>query len=193
VRPGGGFRLTAMDRVAIRAVDSRRDAAACAAIYAPYVEASAISFEERAPGAEEMAARIERVTVTHPWLVAERDGEVIAYAYACPHRERPAYRWAADVSVYVMGAQHRRGTGRSLYEALFERLRRQSYRVACAGITLPNEGSIVLHERLGFVPVGVYRRIGWKAGAWRDVGWWQLDLAPEAEEPPSEPLAPSAP
>ena len=182
-----------MKPVAIRPVDPERDAAACAAIYAPYVEASAISFEERAPSAEEVAARIERVTATHPWLVAEHDREVIAYAYACPHRERPAYRWAADVSVYVVDTQHRQGVGRNLYEALFERLRQQRYRVACAGITLPNEASVQLHQRLGFVPVGVYRGIGWKAGAWRDVGWWQLDLAPGTGEPPSEPLTPDTP
>jgi L-amino acid N-acyltransferase YncA len=180
-----------MNQVAIRTVDPERDAVACAAIYAPYVEASATSFEERAPSAEDLAVRIERVTTTHPWLVAEHGGEVIAYAYACLHRERPAYRWAADVSVYVADSQHRKGIGRSLYEALFERLRSQHYRIACAGITLPNEASVVLHERLGFVRV--YRRIGWKAGAWRDVGWWQLDLAPQAGEPPAEPLAPGTP
>jgi L-amino acid N-acyltransferase YncA len=184
-----------MNPVTIRAVDLERDAAACAAIYAPYVEAGAISFEERAPSADGVAARIERATATHPWLVAEDDRKVIAYAYACPHRERPAYRWAADVSVYVVDTQHRKGIGRSLYEALFERLRQQRYRVACAGITLPNEASVQLHERLGFVPVGVYRRIGWKAGAWRDVGWWQLDLAPGAGDggPPLEPLPPGTP
>jgi L-amino acid N-acyltransferase YncA len=181
-----------MSPVAIRIADPLRDAAACAAIYAPYVEASATSFEELAPSAEEVALRIERVTMTHPWLVAERGGEVLAYAYACPHRERPAYRWATDVSVYVVDSQHRKGIGRSLYEALFEHLRRQRYRIACAGITLPNEASVVLHERLGFVPVGVFRRIGWKADAWRDVGWWQLDLDPGAD-PPSEPRAPGTP
>jgi phosphinothricin acetyltransferase len=182
-----------MNPLAIRAADPERDAAACAAIYAPHVETGATSFEERAPGAVEVAARIERVTLTHPWLIAERGGEVFGYAYACPHRERPAYRWAADVSVYVLGSQQRRGIGRSLYEELFGQLRHQRYRMACAGITLPNEASVVLHERLGFVSIGVYRSIGWKAGAWRDVGWWQLDLAPEAGEPPAEPLAPGTP
>jgi phosphinothricin acetyltransferase len=181
-----------MRPIAIRAVDSERDAAACAAIYAPHVENGATSFEEQAPSAEEMAARIERVTKTHPWLVAELDGEVVAYAYACQHRERPAYRWAADVSVYVGDAQRRQGIGRSLYEALFDRLRGQRYRVACAGITLPNDASVVLHERLGFAPVGIYRGIGWKAGAWRDVGWWQLELSP-GDGPPPEPLTPGTP
>jgi phosphinothricin acetyltransferase len=176
----------------IRDADPKRDASGCAAIYAPHVEASATSFEERAPSGEEMAARIERISATHPWLVAERHGELLGYAYACAHRERPAYRWATDVSVYVADAQHRRGIGRALYEALIERLRLRRFRVACAGITLPNEASVSLHERLGFEAVGIYRGIGWKAGAWRDVGWWQLDLAPGGDEPPAEPLEPGA-
>ncbi len=191
MRPGG-LDFSTMRPIAIRAADSERDAAACTAIYAPHVEAGATSFEEHAPSSEEMAARIERVTRMHPWLVAELDGEVVAYAYACQHRERLAYRWAVDVSVYVADAQRRMGIGRSLYESLFDRLRHQRYRVACAGITLPNEASVLLHERLGFVAVGVYRGIGWKAGAWRDVGWWQLDLSPGSGAP-SEPLAPGTP
>lgn len=191
MRPGG-LDFSTMSPIAIRAADSERDAAACAAIYAPHVEAGATSFEEQAPSAEEMAGRIERITTTHPWLVADLAGEVVAFAYACRHRERPAYRWAADVSVYVADAERRKGIGRSLYESLFDRLRRQRYRVACAGITLPNEASVLLHERLGFAPVGVYHGIGWKAGAWRDVGWWQMDLSPGAGAP-SEPLVPGAP
>jgi L-amino acid N-acyltransferase YncA len=177
----------------IRSADPERDAAACAAIYAPSVEEGATSFEEQAPSAAEMAARIEGISTTHPWLVAESGGEVVGYAYACRHRERIAYRWAADASVYI-AAQHRgRGYGRALYEALFERLRRQGFHVACAGITLPNEASVALHERLGFEPVGVNRRIGWKRGAWHDVGWWQLQLAPTGEERPAEPLPPDPP
>jgi L-amino acid N-acyltransferase YncA len=179
-----------MSSLTIRDAIPTRDAVACASIYAPHVEASATSFEEQAPSAEEFAARIERTSASHPWLVAERGGEVLGYAYACAHRERPAYRWATDVSVYVADASQRQGVGRGLYEALFERLCRQRFRVACAGITLPNQASVALHERLGFAPVGVFRRIGWKDGAWRDVGWWQLDLAPEAGEPLAEPLPP---
>jgi L-amino acid N-acyltransferase YncA len=179
-----------MNSIAIRDAIPARDAAACAAIYAPHVEASATSFEERAPSAKELEIRIARTSASHPWLVAERENEVLGYAYACAHRERPAYRWATDVSVYVADAYRRQGMGQALYEALFERLRRQRFRVACAGITLPNQASVALHERLGFVPVGVFRRIGWKDGAWRDVGWWQLDLAPDGEEPPAEPLPP---
>jgi L-amino acid N-acyltransferase YncA len=171
----------------IRRADPRCDASACAAIYAPYVEAGPTSFEEEAPGPEELAARIEETTATHPWLVAESGGALAGFAYACRHRSRPAYRWAVDVSVYVAAGHHREGHGWRLYEALFDDLRERGFRVACAGITLPNEASVALHEGLGFEPVGVYRRIGWKAGAWHDVGWWQLDLAPGAEDPPAEP------
>ncbi len=177
-------------QVTIRDADPERDAAACAAIYAPHVELGPISFEERPPSAAEVAARIEHIVATHPWLVAERGGEVVGYAYACPHRQRPAYRWSVDVSVYVGAGQLGQGVGRALYSELFERLRRQRFRMACAGITLPNPASVALHESLGFRAVGVMREIGWKAGAWRDVGWWQLELAPAGSGPPSEPLAP---
>jgi phosphinothricin acetyltransferase len=179
-----------MSPVTIRAADPERDSAACATIYAPHVTAQATSFEEVAPNAEEFAARIARISVAHPWLVAESGGEVIGYAYACQHRQRPAYRWAVDVSAYVADGQRRKGVGRGLYEVLFERLRQQRFRMACAGITLPNEASVVLHESLGFVAVGVFHNVGWKAGAWRDVGWWELDLGPAGDDPPGEPLAP---
>jgi phosphinothricin acetyltransferase len=182
-----------MSPVTIRDADPERDAAACAAIYAPSVEQGVISFEERAPAGAEMAARIGRIAATHPWLVAECGGEVVGYAYSCPHRERAAYRWAVDVSVYVAAGQRGQGHGRALYEALFERLRRQRFQVACAGITLPNQASVGLHESLGFVAVGVNRRIGWKQGAWRDVGWWQLELTPPGSEAPAEPLPPDPP
>jgi phosphinothricin acetyltransferase len=182
-----------MSPVTIRDADPARDAAACAAIYAPSVEEGVTSFEERVPSAAEMAQRIEGVVSTHPWLVAERGGELVGYAYACPHRERAAYRWAADVSVYIAAGRRGQGHGRSLYEALFERLRNQRFQVACAGITLPNEASVGLHESLGFLVVGINRRIGWKRGAWRDVGWWQLELVPAGAEPPSEPLPPNPP
>ncbi len=182
-----------MGKVTIRDADPARDAVTCAAIYAPHVEAGATSFEEIAPTADEIAARMVRTSATHPWLVAERGDEVLGYAYACQHRERPAYRWVADVSVYVASGQQGRGIGHDLYEALLARLRHQGFRMACAGITLPNEASVVLHERFGFIPVGVFRKIGWKAEAWRDVGWWQLDLGSAGDGPPPEPLAPAAP
>ena len=135
-----------------------------------------ISFEDVPPTAAEMAARIERLTSTHAWLVAEDGGEVLGYAYACPHRERAAYRWATEVTVYVDPRHQRRGAGRALYEALLERARRAGYRIALAVIALPNDASVGLHEACGFKLVGVYRGIGFKHGTWWDVGWWQLEL-----------------
>jgi L-amino acid N-acyltransferase YncA len=175
----------------LRHVDPARDAAACAAIYAPYVTVSAASFEERAPSTEELAARMERTTRTHPWLVLEDAARVIGYAYASQHRPRAAYRWAADVGVYVDPVHQGRGAGRRLYTALLELMRAQGLRIACAGITLPNDASVALHRSVGFEPVGTFRAIGWKAGAWRDVSWWQLTLAPAGGgPPPAEPGPP---
>jgi phosphinothricin acetyltransferase len=171
----------------IRDADPGHDAAACAQIYAPHVEGSAVSFEERAPGAGEMAGRIERSGASHAWLVAEGDGPVVGYAYGTAFNERPAYRWSTSVSVYVAEAARGQGLGRALYEALFDRLRERGYRTACAGITLPNQASECLHRRLGFDLVGVNQAIGWKDGAWRDVGWYQLELAPVGNDPPPDP------
>jgi phosphinothricin acetyltransferase len=176
-----------MPDLSIRDADPTRDAAACAAIYAPHVEDSAVSFEERPPDEDEMAARIERYGAGHAWLVAERDGEVVGYAYATPFNERPAYRWSTSVSVYIGEGARAQGVGRALYEALFDRLRERGFRMACAGITLPNAASEALHQHLGFELVGVNREIGWKQGAWRDVGWFQLELAPASDGPPPEP------
>ncbi|MGI8428912.1 MAG: arsinothricin resistance N-acetyltransferase ArsN1 family B [Solirubrobacteraceae bacterium] len=174
----------------IRHADPGADAGDCAAIYAPFVRDTAVSFERDAPAASEMAVRIERTSLTHPWLVAQAGERVVAFAYAAPHRAREAYRWTADVSVYVGPGDRRRGLGSALYAVLLELLRRQGICNACAGITLPNDASVGLHEALGFVPVGVYRRVGWKAGGWHDVGWWQLPLVVGSDGEPREPTAP---
>jgi L-amino acid N-acyltransferase YncA len=176
--------------VLIRHADPKLDAAPCAAIYAPYVLDTVISLEEQPPTKVDMARRIERISGTHPWLVAEHESEVSGFAYASLHRERAAYRWATDVTVYVDPECHRRGIGRFLYTTLFDLLARQGFHVACAGITLPNQASVGLHESLGFVPIGVYRRIGYKFGAWWDVGWWQRDLVGVGVDPPAEPRLP---
>lgn len=174
----------------IRPADPTRDAGACAAIYAPSVGSTPISFELVPPDAAEFARRIEKYAATHQFLVAEEGGEVIGYAYACRWAERAAYDWSVEVSVYVDGARHGRGVGRALYAELFDRLRAQGFRIAVAGVTLPNPASIRLHESMGFEPIGALRDIGWKEGAWRDVGYWQLYLRPDAEDPLSAPLPP---
>jgi len=163
--------------VLIRDATARRDAAPCAAIYAPYVTDTVISFEYEAPTEAGMEERIERLTGTHAWLVAEDDGEILGYAYGCPHRERAAYQWATEVSVYVDRRHHRRGAGRALYAALFKSLAEKGYRIALGGIALPNDASVALHKACGFIPVGVYKGIGYKQDAWWDVEWWQLELA----------------
>jgi L-amino acid N-acyltransferase YncA len=175
----------------IRPADAVRDAAACTEIYGPFVRDTVVSLEERTPSVEEFGQRIELIGATHGWLIAELDGAVAGFAYASPHRARASYRWAADVSVYVDARYQRRGVGRSLYGALLARLVGQGLVIACAGITLPNSASVSLHESCGFQPVGVYRRIGFKQGAWRDVGWWQLALRPQDDNaPPPEPRPP---
>lgn len=172
--------------VEIRPADPERDAAACAAIYAPFVDGSSISFEEGAPDAPEFTRRIQRLSATHSFLVAEDERGVVGFAYGGPHRERPAYRWATEVSVYIDERGQRQGLGRALYAILLPLLAGRGYVTALAGITIPNAASVALHEALGFERVGVYRQIGYKAGAWRDVGWWQKSLQP-APVPPIEP------
>jgi L-amino acid N-acyltransferase YncA len=160
------------------------DAAAVAEIYSPYVAFTVISFEVAPPTVDEMRARMRTVQEHFPWLVHEVDGQVVGYAYATAHRTREAYQWSVDTAVYVHQEFHRRGIGRELYEALFPMLVRQGFVNAYAGITLPNVKSVGLHEALGFVPVGIYRNVGFKLGQWRDVGWWHLQLQPAPAAPP---------
>jgi L-amino acid N-acyltransferase YncA len=159
------------------------DAEAVAAIYAPFVARSVTSFEAVPPDGGEMATRIASTLVYAPYLVYDRGGEVLGFAYASKHRERAAYRWSVDVSVYVHERARRHGVGRALYTSLFALLRLQGFYAAHAGITLPNPASVGLHEALGFIPVGVYRSVGYKMGAWHDVGWWQLPLRDRSGEP----------
>lgn len=134
-----------------------------------------ISFELDAPDKAEMARRIAEYGASHAWLVAEIDGALAGYAYGSPHRTRAAYASSCDVAVYVEPAHARKGVGRALYDELLKRLA-LDYHAAFAGIALPNDASVGLHEAMGFTPVGIYREVGWKMGAWRDVGWWQRRL-----------------
>ncbi len=152
------------------------DAAACAAIYAPYVRDTAITFETETPDAAEFARRIGAASARYAWLVLEDDGRVTGYAYGGPFKERAAYRFACEVSVYLERGLRRSGGGRALYSALLPRLAERGYRTAAAGTALPNEASVGLHRALGFAPVGTFRRVGWKLGRWHDVAWTQCDL-----------------
>ena len=162
------------------------DAVACAAIYAPYVRETVISFELEPPTPEEMAERIAAAQVRHAWLVLEEDGHLLGYAYANRFSARPAYRWSVEVSIYLEWGRHRAGGGRQLYQALLQRLADLGYRRAMAGMSLPNEASTAFHRALGFTPVGVYRSVGWKHGAWHDVAWVQRTIA-DGDDPPAEP------
>jgi L-amino acid N-acyltransferase YncA len=159
------------------------DAARCAAIYAPYVRDSAVSFETEPPDAEEMARRIADARREHAWLVLEDGAGVSGYAYGGPFMHRAAYRWAATVSVYLDGARRRSGGGRVLYTALLDRLAERGIRTVLAGVALPNEASEGLHRALGFELAGTYRRVGWKLGRWHDVAWYQRDLAGDWSPP----------
>jgi L-amino acid N-acyltransferase YncA len=159
------------------------DAEQVQAIYAPFCH-TPISFELEPPSVEEMRCRLAKVLGQHPWLLCEDGAEVLGYAYATPHRERAAYRWSVDTSVYVRQGRQRRGLGRALYTSLLAVLPLQGYVNAYAGVTLPNPASMGLHEALGFQPVGVYRQVGFKCGAWHDVAWYQRPLQPHPGEPP---------
>ena len=161
------------------------DAAGIAAVYRPWVTDSVASFEVSAPDAAEIARRMAG-SPRLPWFLATRDDVVVGYAYGSGHRTRAAYRWAVDCSVYLAAEERGAGTGRALYEELLPALRELGYVTAFAGIALPNPGSVGLHEALGFTPVGVYRAVGFKAGRWLDVGWWQRPLR-ELPAAPDEP------
>jgi phosphinothricin acetyltransferase len=162
-----------------------RDARACAAIYAPYVTDTAISFEFEPPTPAEMAERIAAVQRTHAWLVLEDAGRVVGYAYGSPFKARAAYRWSCEVSVYLEVGRRRTGAGRALYRELFARLAGRGYLTAVAVLTLPNDASVGLHRAMGFADVGIYRQIGWKHDTWHDIALSQRPLAAPAS-PPAE-------
>jgi L-amino acid N-acyltransferase YncA len=186
-RAGHERLMTGAPRVRLAMVD---DAEAMLAIYAPVVRDSAISFELEPPTLAEMRGRIEAGASSLPWLVCERAGTLLGYAYAGPHRSRPAYRWSVETSVYVSADAQRRGVARALYSSLMAILELQGYRNLFAIITLPNPASVAFHEVLGFAPIGVHRRAGYKLGAWHDVGWWQRWLGEDAPDPsPPSPLS----
>jgi phosphinothricin acetyltransferase len=153
------------------------------AIYAPIVRETATSFETETPTLAEMRERILRTTERLPWLVCESGGAIIGYAYAAPHRTRAAYRWSVEESVYVHASARRAGVGRALLTSLLRVLKLQGFYNVFAGITLPNPASVGLHEALGFGQVGVYRRVGYKLGAWHDVMWLQNALRERVPDP----------
>ena len=163
------------------------DGPACAEIYRPIVEETWISFETEAPSGTEMGLRIAATLPRLPWLVAEEGGVVLGYVFASPHRERSAYRWSVDVTIYMAEAARRRGIGTRLYKVLTGLLRRQGFHSAFGGVALPNEASLGVHRAVGFRSLGTYEQVGYKLGGWRDVHWLRLGLS-DAREAPAEPI-----
>lgn len=166
------------------------DGAAIAAIYAPYVTGTVISFELTPPDGAEMGARVARTIERTPWVVAEVDGVVHAYAYAGRFRDRPAYDWSAESAVYVDDAMRGAGLGRAAMTAMLAILRMQGFHVVVAGVTPPNPASVALHRSLGFERVGQFEEVGWKLGAWQGVEFFQLELAPRGAGRAPEPIRP---
>ncbi|MEZ4323299.1 MAG: arsinothricin resistance N-acetyltransferase ArsN1 family B [Myxococcota bacterium] len=175
------------------------DAPGIAAIYDPLVVDTCISFEAEPVGASGMEERIRSVTARLPWLVSAEGPSIAGYAYASPHRQRAAYRWAVETSIFVHPDHQGRGVARALYTTLLSELTALGYTTAWAGVTLPNAASVALHARFGFTPVGVFEAVGFKHGRWHDVGWYRLPLGPLDGSPaepavwdPQRPLASSA-
>lgn len=160
------------------------DAPAIQAIYAPIVRDTAISFEYEVPEVGEIERRLRKVLTSKPWLVHEEDGQVVGYAYASVFRERAAYDWSTEVSIYVGRSTHGRGVGRQLYTTLFDVLRALGYQQAIAGATMPNEASERLHLSLGFKPIAHFPAIGYKFGRWHDTVFWSLPLRPLSDVAP---------
>jgi len=166
------------------------DAAAIHAIYAPSITHGAATFETMLPSVEVMRERIRTRLLQYPWLVWEDAGSVLAYAYAGRFRDRAAYDWIAETSIYVHAATQRRGIARKLYGTLLDVMRLQGISQAIGAITLPGAVSVAMHESMGFTAAGVWRQCGYKLGQWWDVGVWQKELQ-TAHNPP-EPVIPFA-
>lgn len=174
----------------IRIACAEQDAAAIHAIYAPHIAASAVTFETELPSVEAMRERISTRLHHYPWLVWEQDGDVLGYAYASRFRDRAAYDWIAETSVYVHADAYRRSIAGRLYRGLLDTLALQGINQAVGVITLPGEASVAMHERMGFAAAGVWRKAGYKLGRWWDVGVWQKAL--QASMIPPRPITPFA-
>jgi phosphinothricin acetyltransferase len=163
------------------------DAPGILEIYAPYVLETAVTFEEEVPTAAEIESRIRQISSKLPYLVCEIDRKIAGYAYAYDFRNRSAYRWIKELSVYVRPDFRRRNIARALYSCLIELLKYQGITSVLACITVPNHESVTFHENFGFRKVGEFRANGYKLGQWHNVGWWDLDLNPDRSHPCPDP------
>lgn len=164
---------------------SEDDAAGILSIYAPYIINTSLTFETEAPVENEFKERIKKYLLKYPWLVCETDGQIAGYAYASQYRERTAYQWSTECSVYIHDDFHRCGIAQALYSALFAVLKKQGFMNVYAVINLPNDKSVALHERMGFAYFATYEKVGYKLGQWKNVGWWRLQLNEFINEPPA--------
>ena len=162
---------------------NEKDAAGILSIYAPYIESTSYTFETGIPSIEEFSERIKNYLTNWPWLVCEINGVIAGYAYATRHRERTAYQWCTESSVYIHNDYQRAGIAKALYMALFEILKKQGFRNVYAVINLPNEKSVSFHERCGFEYFATYEKVGYKLGKWKNVGWWRLSINEYGDEP----------
>ena len=169
-----------MSHIRVAATD---DAVAILKIYAPYIENTSYTFETEVPSIESFQERISNYLLAYPWLVCEINGAIAGYAYGSKHRERIAYQWSVEASVYVHDDFQRMGVGQALYTALIEILKLQQFRNVYAVINLPNDKSVAFHEKMGFEYFATYRNVGYKLGKWKDVGWWERQLNEYAAEP----------
>jgi len=160
------------------------DAASVLEVYKPYVLDTYITFEYKVPTLEEWQHKIEKIILKYPWLVCEVDGEIAGYAYGSMHRDRTAYQWSPESTVYLSEKYHRRGIARALYEKLFAIMKLQGYINVFAGIGLPNTKSEEFHRAIGFKEIGIFRNIGYKLGSWHDTKWFQLQLSEHILNPP---------
>jgi L-amino acid N-acyltransferase YncA len=162
---------------------TEKDAGGILAIYAPYIEQTSFTFETETPSVEAFAERIKSYLQNWPWLVCEINGLIAGYAYATRYRERTAYQWCTESSIYIHDDFQKKNIGFALYNGLFKILEKQGFRNVYAVINLPNEKSVAFHEKCGFKYFATYEKVGYKLGKWKNVGWWQLILNQYDMEP----------
>ena len=161
------------------------DAKSILDIYAPYIQNTSLTFETEVPSQDDFATRIQSYLDNWPWLVCELDGKIAGYAYASRYRERTAYQWSVECSVYIHDEYRGAGIASQLYTTLFAFLKYQGYNNVYAVINLPNDRSVAFHEKMGFTYFATFENVGYKLGKWKNVGWWQLKLNDYVTEPPA--------